>query len=71
MTPLSPIASDQLQELSVLVQSLVAEPSLEDQWHYNWGSQQFSTSLLDAGLFGNIEMQSFFMENHFPCVGGN
>lgn len=69
-TPLSLIASDQLQDLSVLVQSLSADDIDADLWSYIWHSPEFSVKKAYELLQGNAPVSPAFKWLWESCIQG-
>lgn len=59
-TPLSVLASDQLQNLSSLVQQLQANPNDVDSWSYSWNSSYFVVKKAYDLLKGSVPTSPVF-----------
>lgn len=69
-TPLSMIASDQLQNISVLVQSLPASDSESDLWSYILNTPDFSVKKAYEPLQGTTNVSPVFKSMWESCAQG-
>jgi hypothetical protein len=69
-TPLSLIASSQLQELAALIQTLSFQDQLHDCWCYIWGSGVFSSKKAYQALKGTLQVSALYKWLWKSCVRG-
>jgi hypothetical protein len=68
--PLSPLASDQLQELNSLMQDFEINVAQDDQWHYIWGDALFTVKKAYTQLKGMGSPDPLFKWIWGSCTRG-